>query len=187
MSAQFLDRFLCQLAIDVVARGHEHELAATGVRPRSSGDRVVVLIGVDGSGESHAAAEAAVALLRERIGNLTLATVIDYDAGMARREGARGDAEAILANAATAIGVRCNRRVLVGAAADALATAAHDGRFDVLVVGSRGQGASRALVGSVASKPAHRVGLPVLIGGVQSSASGARRFAAPRSGSEDQP
>jgi nucleotide-binding universal stress UspA family protein len=152
------------LAIDAVA--HEGHVPASDASPGSPSDRVTILVGVDGSDESVAAARSAVELFGDRIGQLTLATVIDFEAHTARREAQHGDADAVLERAAAAIGVACDRRVLVGSAADALADAARDGDYDAIVVGSRGRGASRALLGSVATRLARGVGVPVLIGGV---------------------
>ncbi len=166
------------LALDAVR--HERAVAATvTVRPASRAG-VAVLVGIDGSAEALAAARAAVELLGDRVSRLAVAAVIDYDAASKLGPDTRGEAKAHLRMAAHALGREAEQLVLVGAASDALARAAHDGCFDVLVVGSRGRGASRALLGSVATRLAHGVGVPVIIGG--GPGGGAERAAARESG-----
>ena len=68
----------------VEARGAEQMRPEVVAPERSHGSGPVdVLAGVDGSPESRAAIEAAIALLGARLGRLTLATVIPYDTGVA--------------------------------------------------------------------------------------------------------
>jgi nucleotide-binding universal stress UspA family protein len=152
------------LAIDAIFR--ERSLAVTAVSaPSKHAGGVDVLAGIDGSATSLAAAHAAVALLGERVNRVTLAAVVDYDAVSGGAADRRAQAEGDLAHAAeTLSGLRSEQVILVGAAADALARAARGGGYDLLVVGSRGRGASRALLGSVASHLARGVGIPVLLG-----------------------
>lgn len=156
------------LAIDAIAR--ERRAGVPALRPMAPDhERVSMLVGIDGSAESLAAAEAAVALFAERIGRLTLAAVIDYDAANGGPSESRRAAEAHLDAAALAIAfARPDREILVGAPADVLGRAARDGAFDVLVIGNRGRGASRAVLGSVASQLARGAGVPVLVGDVAS-------------------
>jgi Universal stress protein UspA and related nucleotide-binding proteins len=162
------------LAIDAVARERRARTAPSG-RLATDDGRVSVLVGIDGSDESLAAARAARALLAERIGRLTLAAVVDYDAASGRPSESRREAETHLEVAAGTIGVtRSERIVLVGSPADALALAARDGDFDLLVIGSRGRGASHALLGSVASRLARGVGVPVLVCDASRSQNGGR-------------
>lgn len=135
--------------------------------------KLAVLVGVDGSSESVAAARAAVDLLADRIGRVTLAAVVDYDSAVVDYDSTgysmserRRAAEAHLDSAARAVAFENpEREILVGSPADALARAAHEGGFDLLVVGHRGRGASRALLGSVASRLASGPTVPILIGG----------------------
>jgi nucleotide-binding universal stress UspA family protein len=152
------------LAIDAIAR--ERRIAATrgSVAFKASGG-VAVLAGIDGSAASLAAAHAGVALLGDRVDRFTLATVVDYEAASGVPADRRAQAEAELVHAAESLtGVTSERVILVGTPADALAIAAREGGFDLLVVGSRGRGASRALLGSVASQLARGIGMPVLLG-----------------------
>jgi nucleotide-binding universal stress UspA family protein len=152
------------LAIDAIFR--ERSLAVTTVSAASKhAGGIAVLAGIDGSAASLAAARAAVALLGDRVERLTLAAVVDYDAVSGGPADRRAQAEGELARAAEALsGVPSERVILVGAPADALASASREGGFDLLVVGSRGRGASRALLGSVASHLARGIGIPVLLG-----------------------
>lgn len=152
------------LALDAIFRGRR--LAVTMVSaPSTHAGGVAVLVGIDGSAASLATAHAAVALLGDRVDRFTLAAVVDYDAVSGGRADRRSHAEGELAHAAAALsGVPTERVILVGAPAEALASAARDGGFDLLVVGSRGRGASRALLGSVASHLARGIGVPVLLG-----------------------
>jgi nucleotide-binding universal stress UspA family protein len=152
------------LAIDAVYR--EQRPAVTTVSAASThAGGVAVLAGIDGSAASLAAIHAAVALLGDRINRVALAAVVDYEAASGVPADRRVQAEGELARAAESLsGVASERVILVGAPGDALAIAARQGGFDLLVVGSRGRGASRALLGSVASHLARGIGIPVLLG-----------------------
>lgn len=150
------------LAVDAVVRERQHgdAMTPTDVRP----GKVGLLLGVDGSEMSIDAARSAVQLFGERIGRCTLAYVVDYDAAQDPSD-RHDETDRVLDAAAAALAtVACDRVVLVGAAAEALGSAACEGHYDVLVVGNRGQGASRAVLGSVASHLARGVGVPVLLG-----------------------
>lgn len=150
------------------------ELAPSGTVGTWEGP-VDVLVGIDGSAESIAAAEVVSNLLGGRIGRLTLATVIDYDtalggeAGLAHRE-ALADLDRALVTVRDASQRQPETVVLTGKPADALVKQASDGQFDVLAVGSRGRGASRLLAGSVATRLARGALTPVLIVGAPAGA-----------------
>lgn len=152
------------LAIDAIARERRESVTDVGAVPHEHG-KVSVLVGIDGSEESFAAARSVVALLGERIGRLTLAAVVDFDSADGPSE-ARSDAGRHLDDVGRDISLdRAERAILVGAPADALEHASRDGGFDLLVVGRRGRGASRALLGSVAVRLASSAHVSVLIGG----------------------
>jgi nucleotide-binding universal stress UspA family protein len=160
-----LGPFVIPLAIDAIAR--ERRDAVTTIPALPTTDRVAVLVGFDGSTESLAAARAAATLLGNRIGRFTFATVLDYDSGSSEQQ---DRARHEISMAMHALPVPASEPVLlVGSPAPVLADAAHAGGFDLLVVGSRGRGASRALLGSVASRLARGAGMPVLIGGASTT------------------
>lgn len=126
---------------------------------------VDVLVGIDGSMQSAAALRAALDLLADRIGRLTLAGVIDYDSAISGRP---WDTERLAIDelgrlAAMVEGPRPSTAVLVGDPAAALAKHAAEDGYELLVVGRRGQGASKALLGSTAMKLGHGTDVPVLV------------------------
>ena len=128
---------------------------------------VDVLVGLDGSPESLRKAEVVANLIADRIGRLTLAAVVDYDTALGGAAAAahRG-AEHELSDAATRVrklGYETTTVLLAGRRAQALGAHAADGRFDVLAVGSRGRGASKLVMGSVASTLSRQAPVPVLI------------------------
>jgi nucleotide-binding universal stress UspA family protein len=136
--------------------------------PTSRQGPVDVIVGIDGSPESIAAATVVARLLGERIGRFTLAAVVDYDTALGGQTSpAHREVTADLERAAVAIGPMLPRApetvVLAGKPADALTTSAADGNFDVVAVGSRGRGASKLLMGSVATSLSRRAPTPVLI------------------------
>lgn len=130
--------------------------------------RLRVVVGVDGSAESQAAVRSVIALLGDRIGSFTLAAVIDYDAA---RSGWKGDdqqeAEAALADAErvadSSLHGAAETVLLAGVPSRALLEHAATTDADLLAIGSRGRGASTALLGSVASQLAAKSSVPVLV------------------------
>jgi nucleotide-binding universal stress UspA family protein len=136
--------------------------------PTVSGDRIDVLVGLDGSEDATGALMTAIALFGRMIGRLTVAVVVDeYPASANAPRGARHAAQSILEeNAQRAAGVlhrEPNAVVLRGRPADALAEYARERKYDVIVVAPRGRGISRLLFGSVATALARGVGVPVAI------------------------
>ncbi len=136
---------------------------------------VDVLVGIDGSPESRAAVVAVEELLGDRLGRFTLVTVVDFETASyddlgpppypADAEAARARAEQILADAAAQATRRPETLVLAGAPALVLARHAVEGGYDLVVVGHRGRGLSRAILGSVARELARDGKVPVLIAG----------------------
>ena len=165
------------LAIDAIRheRGVSSRVLAVG-EPGSG--PIDVLVGVDGSEQSVRAAETAVAIAGNRMGRLTLATVIDYDlAETDRPREEREVAEQRVAAVARRLGsAHPGTAIFAGRPAAVLAEQAKKGGYELLVVGSRGRGLSELMLGSVARQLASNSDVPVLIVGDQ---------AAVRSGLED--
>ena len=142
---------------------------------------VDVLVGIDGSPESAAATTAALELLGDRVGRLTLVAVTEVDdsvAGHQERERLREElerqAEAVRAwlrerdvPAQAQKKVVPELQLMSGPPARTLDTIAAEDGYDLLVVGARGTGMSSVLLGSVATSLAARASVPVLIVGDQ--------------------
>jgi nucleotide-binding universal stress UspA family protein len=156
---------------------------------------VDVLVGIDGSPESAAATTAALELLGDRVGRLTLVAVTEVDdstAGHQERDRLREElerqAEAVRAwqqeQRRTVKAVRPvipELQLLSGPPARTLDTIAAEDGYGLLVVGARGAGMSSVLLGSVATRLAARASVPVLIIGdrcswATSGTSGRRRL-----------
>lgn len=141
----------------------EPRVLATGA---AGAGPVNVLVGIDGSVESAAALETVVRLLGPRIGRLTLATVVDFDVALeGRPPTAEREVAAELERLAAAVAEEPETEILAGPPAEALTERARDGGYHLLAIGSRGRGASKAVLGSVASLLARGCGIPVLVVG----------------------
>ena len=149
---------------------------------------VDVLIGIDGSPESAAATTAALELLGDRVGRLTLVAVTEVDesvAGREERERLRDElerqSEAIQAwqqergVTAQAKRVAPELQLMSGPPARTLDTIAAEDGYGLLVVGARGAGMSSVLLGSVATILAARASVPVLIVGDRARTGRAQR------------
>ncbi len=172
--------FSTVLAVDAARKEGEIGARPLVSTPRRAGP-LRVLVGVDGSAAATAAARAAVELFGPRIGELVLASVLDYDAAAGTRAWADETARVtdLLERERARLGPQVTGVVLLnGRAADALAAHAVDEGFDLLVVGTRGRGASKAVLGSVATRLARRSGVPVLLAAGAAPGRGERR--APR-------
>jgi nucleotide-binding universal stress UspA family protein len=144
-------------------------------RGRARRGRVDVLVGVDGSRESVAAATVAVGLLGQRVGRVTLAMVLDVDTAAPHADSllypepwpeeriAREQLGAARAALRSSTGHDAGTVVLAGEPADALEAFALGEGYEVVVVGCRGKGLSKRLMGSCASMLAGRTSVPVLI------------------------
>ncbi|WP_409331237.1 universal stress protein [Trujillonella humicola] len=143
----------------------EHGPAPGSVR----GDGLTVLVGVDGSAESEQAVADAARLVGPAAGRVLVATVIGVDEAEEADATAREDARRLLADTAATLagsGVRCcETHLLCGRPADALAELAAAEGADLVVVGRRGRGLSRALLGSAAERLGHGCSVPVLLAG----------------------
>jgi nucleotide-binding universal stress UspA family protein len=125
---------------------------------------VDVLVGIDGSPEAENALRSLIEILGPRLGRLTLAAVVDYDIAVGSRlSDERGRAKDELVRTANATGLGPETVLLSGRPADVLRKYAVEDGYKVIVVGRRGHGASRVLLGSVASELARGDDVPVLI------------------------
>jgi nucleotide-binding universal stress UspA family protein len=123
-----------------------------------------VLVGVDGSEESVAAVNVAVRLFGPRLERITLAMVIPYEAADGTPSDVRDEAAAEVERLAGSLrAFDPDTLLLAGRPAEALVEAAVAGGYHALVIGSRGRGAAKALLGSVAGRLAGNAPLPVLI------------------------
>jgi nucleotide-binding universal stress UspA family protein len=128
---------------------------------RSGAGRIDVLVGLDGSPASMAAVDGAAGLFGDRLGRLTLATVIPLDAA----QGIEREAKELLERTTHPAGDRIERVLLHGRPATALGELAATGRYDVLAIGRVGHGLSKTLLGSTATRLTHAADLPVLLFG----------------------
>jgi nucleotide-binding universal stress UspA family protein len=134
----------------------------------SSGRRgagsVDVLVGTDGSPEAESACRSAIQMLGSRLGRLTLAAVVDYDVAVGSGLAEENErARTGLMRTAEATGLRPEALLLSGRPAEVLRKYAVEEGYDLIVVGRRGHGASRLLLGSVADALARGGEVPVLI------------------------
>jgi nucleotide-binding universal stress UspA family protein len=123
---------------------------------------VDVLVGIDGSLEAANALRAMTSLFGPNIGRLVLANVTMFDRSeQTRRE--EDQAVELLQAAATSVPEFDPGRVLLtGRPADALIKYAIQEGFDLLAIGRRGSGATKALLGSTASRATNGP-IPVLV------------------------
>lgn len=155
------------MARSSVAR--EREARPLTISPGTPGPGPVdVLVGIDDSPQSHAALQAAIDLLGPRIGRLALAGVLDYDTGIDQlptyeREQVLESLRRSAAEVAPYVSGEPETVLLTGAPADAMVRYAADQGFGLLVVGSRGRGASKMAFGSVASRLARGAAVPVFV------------------------
>ncbi len=129
---------------------------------------VAVLVGIDASPESYAALDEVTGLLGPQLGQLTLAHVLDHDAGqITDASNAQEEAVALLAAASEHIAGHMDLTpatvVLVGAAGPALAQHSDEGDYHLIVIGSRGRGATKLVMGSTAAHLSAVAKPPVLI------------------------
>lgn len=124
------------------------------------GGPVDVLVGFDGSTESLAAIDAVPELLGNRLGRLTVATVVPYGELREQENLAR---RALRQLDGRAVGAACELELLHGHPAAALRQYATEGGFALIAVGSRGAGITKAILGSAATELARESTIPVLL------------------------
>jgi nucleotide-binding universal stress UspA family protein len=151
------------LAID--AGRHEEQSQPTMLvagAPASDAGAVDVLVGYDGSPESAAAPQAVIDLLGDRLGRMTVVSVVPYG-GVHEQE--RTATELLLQLAARTPGRAPGLEVVHGHPSAALRDCALGGGYDLIAVGTRGAGISKAILGSAASELARESKVPVLLVG----------------------
>lgn len=124
-----------------------------------------VLVGFDGSPEASGAVNEAIVLFGDRLGRLTLATVVPFDEAPVADDVAQ---TALAAEVAKLTQFAPTLELVHGHPATALAAAALEGGYDVLVVGTTGAGHAH-LFGSAAKELAHHSTVPVLLTGQQAT------------------
>lgn len=134
------------------------------VRRGRTGPGLHVLIGIDGSSESARAAGAALDLLDAVVGRATVATVVDYDTA----QDPAGEADLAARSRLGSVAGSLRRWdpdevVLAGPPVDALLDFAVERDVDLIVVGPRGRGFSRRILGSVCVGLVSRAQVPVLV------------------------
>lgn len=132
-----------------------------------------VLAGIDGSVASLAAARGATDLLGCRLGEVALARVVDYEAAFdpagqleppdSWDVEARRELDAAVEELGAWLGFEPAGVLLSGRPASALRAHAETDGFDLVVLGTRGRGLSKRLLGSCASDMTDRTTVPVLL------------------------
>jgi nucleotide-binding universal stress UspA family protein len=155
-------------------RLEREEVPATIAVPESCGGPVDVLVGIDGSPESEIALEKVVTMLGPQLGRLTLATAIPFDdvPPHTTEVFAELDRHARLSGVPTA-----GEEVLHGQPARALAEFASENGYGLLAIGTRGQGLSKAVMGSTATELAAGCPVPLLMVSGRSRTSARRPLA----------
>lgn len=156
------------VAVWAVHNEAQGELRLVSAGSRGEGD-VDILVGLDGSPASRRAVQAAEQLFAGRIGRLTFAHVLSFDATRYIEDRAQADLEE---EAVAFAHLRPTTMLLHGNPADMLRDYAVRLGYDVLAVGTRGTGHTRALLGSVASSLAHGTTVPVLLADATATAAG---------------
>jgi nucleotide-binding universal stress UspA family protein len=154
------------VALAVDAERHEERLEPArlpgGPRTPAGQGPVDLLVGFDGSAESADAVQTAVELLGPRIGRLTVATVLPYDDVRGEERQAHEELRRL---AARMPGRGVELEVLHGHPATALRSFACDGGYELIAVGTRGAGITKAILGSAATELARDSEVPVLLVG----------------------
>jgi nucleotide-binding universal stress UspA family protein len=127
---------------------------------------VDVVVACDGSPHSEAALRQVAEMLGDRIGRLTLVTVLDFDAAGGGRywETENEAARRTLAEATQRSAAPVTETVLLnGRPAEALTAFATENGYHLLVAGARGKDRSKALLGSVAARLSRVTTVPVML------------------------
>ncbi len=127
-----------------------------------------VLIGVDGSPESEEAVRAAVRLVAPVAGRVLLTTVVSADAADGGADDQLASARALLCRHRRELPggtVAVETQIVAGQPGAALLELADAEDVDLVVVGRRGRGLSRAVLGSAAAALTTGARCPVLLAG----------------------
>lgn len=165
------------IPLSLAARQREASIVPSVVSGGTAreGGSLSVLVGVDGSPAALAAAEAGLAVLGPRVHRVVVATVLDYDTAEPHGESvlypAEWDEERVARHLLEAASARLRAVsghdpgsvILAGRPAEALRRYATAENFDLIVVGHRGRGLSKLVLGSCASGLAGDSEVPVLV------------------------
>lgn len=99
-------------------------------------------------------------LLGDRLGRLTVATVVPYGE---IREQERLATKALRSLQDRTLGFECDLELLHGQPAAALTDYATEGGYALIAVGTRGAGITKAILGSAAARLAENSRVPVLL------------------------
>jgi len=136
---------------------------------------VDLLVGFDGSESSMDAAALAIGLFGPLVRRVTLATVLDVDTAAPHadstlypepwpeEQAARDKLDGAVSSLEADFGVKAGSVILAGAPADALERYAAEAGYEVLVIGCRGRGLSKLVLGSCASTLACTTKVPVML------------------------
>ena len=133
------------------------------VRERSSVSRI--LVPIDGSENAGKALEYAVAIAREANASITLLYVLERSLFKSKTEEAKKMGTLVLSKAANEVkDIELHQKLEIGNPAKIITQMADEGDYDLIVMGSKGQGAIRRfLLGSVSSHVIHYANRSVLI------------------------
>lgn len=152
------------LAIPVLAERTAGETAhQKHLRPGHVGPGRHLVVGIDGSAHAAHAATVAIDLLGGSLGQVTLATVVDYDSDSGDSQGMHVARSRLGAVAAELAGWDPAQAILMGQPVAALLAFAADEHADMIAVGPIGHGLSHRLLGSVTSGLLARSPIPVLV------------------------
>lgn len=138
--------------------------AVPGPAPGPHGDTLRVLVGYDGSPEAEEALRIARRLAEGRAAELLVAEVVPFEAGEDAEGPELARVHARLAELEReSLGTPLRGHVLSGPPAASLCAFAQGQDVDLLVVGSRGRGLTRQLVGHIAERVVQKATVPVVV------------------------
>ncbi len=156
------------VALAVDAQRHEERLVpvplAAGSTATAGTGPVDVLVGCDGSPESVEAMGAVVELLGGRLGRLAVAAVVPYGDIRERERVAMRELRQLPGYEAARAP---HLEVLHGHPSTALGRCTIEDGYELIAVGTRGQGLTKAILGSAASELARESKVPVLLVGAR--------------------